>query len=723
MAKKRKISSCFTTVARIFWFGYIAIMIIGAIGTAVFDDDSNNIQLADGFEISSYNIVLDVGEDNKVDVTENITVFFSSNYKHGIYKFTPEWLEYTGKDGKTIKRKSTVNDYMAVGEEYSIDTVKKKKRIKIGSADKYVGEGEKTYRIKYTYDMGSDPYKGFDEFIFHAYGDYWGTEIKNASIVINMPKNIEGSKVNFFMDKYREKNANKYVDYTINGNSIYAKFNQEKYLIEQEKEYCSQEWHVDEYGNCQMPSYYGDEVLDKALTVDIELNEGYFTSGSWNYGFGSFIISLIIFTLTIWNFFRWKKYGKNFPNREETVEFYAPEGYSSAEIGYIYGRGSNKKLTISLIIQLASKGYIRIDEIKKDKSKEIQITNLMIRPTNVSSYEDKVPGREIVIRRLNEVDKTLLEEKELTMMNYLFKNGNEKKLKANIDNFLEVRDSLVNKGFIEVVSDNESKRVAELNKLKNEYEESKKQYEKDMVRYIDDISKMQKLTDLEKEVYDRLFENDNVIILSEHKTFYKAFDDVQRLLKSNLKDLIDDENATKKMMQSIFISLGVLILHLISYCLVEDMDPSWNIIYLLSFSCIFVNVFFTLIMKRKTEYGEDIIARVNGFRDFLNIVEKEKLEELVASNPNYFYNILPYTYVLGLSKKWINKFEDIPVPELDMGTYDFNDLGSFRNIYDNIYYPEPVRSSSGSSSGCSSCGGGCSSCGGGCSSCGGGGSW
>ena len=41
-----------------------------------------------------------------------------------------------------------------------------------------------------------------------------------------------------------------------------------------------------------------------------------------------------------------------------------------------------------------------------------------------------------------------------------------------------------------------------------------------------------------------------------HLDSIKAFDDVERLLKSNLKDLIDDENATKKMMQSIFISLG-----------------------------------------------------------------------------------------------------------------------------------------------------------------------
>lgn len=728
MAKRQK--GCLGCIGSLFqwiWLGYFSIMIIGSIFAGIFSLFSNsgdNTKLADGFDISAYNVVLDVNEDNTIDVTENLTVNFRYSNKHGIYKFTPQWLEYTGKDGETIKRKSTISDYRAIGDEYTIDTVKKKKRIKIGSADEYVGLGEKTYVIKYTYDMGKDPYKGFDELIFHAYGDYWGTEIKNASIEVNMPKNINNAKVNFFLDKYRETNANEFVDYNINGNSIYASFNQEKYYEYQEKEYCSLEYNIDENGNCEMPSYYGNEVLDSSLTIDIELPEGYFVGGSWNYGWGSFILCLIIFGITIWNFIRWKKYGKDFPKRVETVEFYPPENYSSAEIGYIYGKQTNKKLTISLIVELASKGYIKIDEIEKKKKKEIQITNMLIKPKEQLKFDDLVPNRVIKVKKLQLADPTILNKSELTMMTYLFKKGDEKELKTNIEKFLEVRDSLVQKGFIKIVSDNEDTRFDELTKRKEEYELSKKQYEEGNVKYYDTLSKMPTLTHLELEVYNRLFEKEDVIILSEHKTFYKAFNDVETNLKSKLKDLIDDKNATKKMVQSIFISIATLIIYLISYCLVEDMDPNWKIIYYLSFACIFVNIYFTIIMKRKTEYGEEIIAKVKGFRNFLITVEKEKLEALVLENPNYFYNILPYTYVLNISKKWIEKFEDIQIPEVDMGNYDFNDFNSFSHLYNDVYYPEPVRSSSSSrSSGCSSCGGGCSSCGGGCSSCGGGGSW
>ena len=71
--------------------------------------------------------------------------------------------------------------------------------------------------------MGADPYKGFDEFIFHAFGDYWGTEIKNASLEIRMPSttNISG-KIHFFNDKYRKKDITNKVNYYVVGNTIYA---------------------------------------------------------------------------------------------------------------------------------------------------------------------------------------------------------------------------------------------------------------------------------------------------------------------------------------------------------------------------------------------------------------------------------------------------------------------------------------------------------------------
>ncbi len=726
MAKRSSSGLSIGKLIAFFWIGHILLILltsfIGSIGSLFFDEEEAT-KIADGFTIDKYNVVLDVKEDNKIDVTENITINFTNGFKHGIYKFTPRWYKYTSKDGKTIKRKSNIIDYRSIGDPYSLDEVKKKARIKIGSAYDYVGEGPKDYTIKYTYDMGTDPFNGFDELIFHAFGDYWGTPINNASIEVNMPKSIEGYNVNFFTDKYRENNVNDLVDYEIKDNSLIAKFNEEKNYELQLKDYCSKDYN-NKNGECDKEYFeYQYNPLSKSLTVDIELPEGYFTKGSWNYGYGSFITIMIVIALLIWTIVKWYKYGKDFSKREQTVEFYAPDNLSAAEIGYVYNkRQPTKKLTISLIIQLASKGYIKIDELD-DKDKSIEITNLVPTPKKPADFESTLPKRTIVINKLKDADDNL-QPSEKTMMDYLFKKGDNKSLDTNIDKFLEVRDNLVTGGYIEIVSDNEKTRLQGKENEKKLYEEKLNEYNKNLEEHINKVSKLPELTSFEKLVYDRLFDTQDIVLLSAHKTLYKAFDDVNDELKSTFKDKVHDIVATKQIAGAIIRNILIFILAVIAYRYIEDLDPKLNILYYLAFACIFINIFFTIIMKRKTEYGEVITARVKGFRHFLDTAEKEKLESLVSDDPHYFYNILPYTYVLGISKKWIKKFEDIPMPEVDMGSFDYSSDSAYSHIGSDLYRPAPVYTSSGgSSSGCSSCGGGCSSCGGGCSSCGGGGSW
>ncbi len=577
------------------WFTLCLIVVIGIMGNEI---DTTETTEESGYSISKYDVILNVLPNNVIDVTENITVNWNDINHHGIYRFIPEWLEYTDKNDNTIKRKSSVRNLRSSSDPYTVDRVKKKVRIRLGNAYEYVDLGEKTYVIKYTYDMGTDPYKGYDEFIFHAYGDYWNTEIKNASLEIIMPKSLNNPNINFFADKMRQENITEYVNYNIVDNKIYATLNKEKYFQNTNKH------------------------LEKSLTVDIELPEGYFTQGNWNYGYGSVFTSLIIFGLTFFSFLIWFKYGKNYPKVPKTVEFYPPENMNSAEIGYIYAKQTSKKLTISLIIQLASKGIIKIDEIK-DKKKQIKISKVATSDIKYSS-----------------------------------------------------------------------------------------------------------LSILERTVYDKLFRESDETILSENKIIYEAFEYTEINLENKFSDVINDQVSNRKKLNIIIIIIAVIILNTLSYYTIEDMDPSWNILYNLSFLCIFINIIFAMLMKRKTKYGEKITAQVLGFRDFLVTAEKDRLEKLVNENPSYFYDILPYTYVLNVSKKWIDKFENIKMPKIDMGNFEFDSDSSFYDIYDNITFYEDETthkktsnfSHFGNNSG-SSCGGGCSSCGGGCSSCGGGGSW
>ena len=102
----------------IFLVIFILPFIVSALETNDNDDDDTTIAKAKGFTIESYYVELNVKEDNNVNVTEEIVTKWYEKNHHGIYKFTPEWLKYTGKDGKTIKRKSKVSNLKALGEEY-----------------------------------------------------------------------------------------------------------------------------------------------------------------------------------------------------------------------------------------------------------------------------------------------------------------------------------------------------------------------------------------------------------------------------------------------------------------------------------------------------------------------------------------------------------------------------------------------------------------------------
>lgn len=87
-----------------------------------------------------------------------------------------------------------------------------------------------------------------------------------------------------------------------------------------------------------------------------------------------------------------------------------------------------------------------------------------------------------------------------------------------------------------------------------------------------------------------------------------------------------------------------------------------------------VSFILSFFVRRRTDQGHEILQKIEGFKMFLETAEKERLETLVFDDPKYFYNILPYAYVLGVSDKWVKKFEGIAVepPEWYVGSNTFN---------------------------------------------------
>ena len=75
--------------------------------------------------------------------------------------------------------------------------------------------------------------------------------------------------------------------------------------------------------------------------------------------------------------------------------------------------------------------------------------------------------------------------------------------------------------------------------------------------------------------------------------------------------------------------------------------------------CATVGTSVTLINRTKA-YTEQL-NEIVGFKNFIELVEKEKLETMLEEDPEFFYHILPYAQVLGVSDKWEEKFKDITI--------------------------------------------------------------
>ena len=83
---------------------------------------------------------------------------------------------------------------------------------------------------------------------------------------------------------------------------------------------------------------------------------------------------------------------------------------------------------------------------------------------------------------------------------------------------------------------------------------------------------------------------------------------------------------------------------------------------------------FSFFIRKRTDRGHEILQKIVGFRMFLEEAEKERLETLVDENPSYYYDILPYAYVLGVSDAWTKNFEGIVMqpPTWYAGTTTFD---------------------------------------------------
>jgi len=301
---------------------------------------------AENFYIKNYDIDIQVSSNNVYHIKEAIDVYFT-NPSHGIFRTIPTKNTIKRNNGSKYTNSARIENLKAT------DLVSKNRdgnyiKYKMGNPNRKI-TGDQSYLIEYDYILSANSIKQ-NEFYFDLIGTKWNTNINRVNFKIDMPKEFDKNAVGFSMGSYG----------TI-GDFGKVYFESDGFEVS---------------GHTLAPL-----SPNEALSVRISLPEKYFTkrvdTKAYNYILGAFFLAFI--SALFWYF-----NGKDEPIIP-VVNFNPPKGMNSAQMATLYKDGVDSSCTSSLILYLASKGYLKIEEqngiytltkLKEYDKKDIMIKSL-----------------------------------------------------------------------------------------------------------------------------------------------------------------------------------------------------------------------------------------------------------------------------------------------------------------------------------------------------------
>ena len=592
------------------------------------------------FVIDSYDVKIHVNEDNTLDITETLNCWFRQS-RHGIVRTLPVWSYVERQDGSASDKRMKVSD-VSCSDPFDMSKDGVEYAIQIGEADKTFS-GRKEYTISYKCNLGEDPLDGKDEFYYNLIGSEWEVPIGNITFAIEMPKAVEAANMGFFAG-WKKMADDKGID-----------------------------WHLDSAGLRVTGSY--DSVLEagQALTVRMELPEGYFVGA----GFGEELRDWIMYGIPVFfllvAFLLWLRFGKD-DKAPNTVEYYPPDDLNSLETAFLYKGTCDAKDVTSLLIYLANKGYISIENTD-----------------DLPSFYSRKTFR---IAKIRDYDGTNEEEKRF--MQGLFEN------RLPVDGKVTVTSGMLYNRFY-VTTNAILKKMRDQSHVDKVFEKNSG-WKNAMIIVMLIISEVLIcLPPILEFVHPLMLAPAVIPGIAFSAVFALAF------LKKGKGYSKDKGKAINWKDKATMFLTGLALTLLMAWypgemfipVLIEKSFYVWG--YICGILCIFGMILCIIYMPRRTPYGVKMLGRINSFRDFLMGADKAKLEELLAQDPQYFYTILPYAGVLGVSEAWNSDFVELEAEAPEWYAGEYTDTVSFGYFMEcTMRTTERAMSSRPSSSGYSS---------------------
>lgn len=590
----------------------------------------------------NYYVEMYVHENGMVDISHTIDMFFNMKHQGIVVELPTKYIEtdFSSITGSDLDRSKQYNfpirKFESSTHKYEeVDSNSRGVVYRLGTEGVYL-LGEQQFKYSYTIEtMDLRLHNNEQLFFMNILGNRWQFPMERVSYKVEFEKDIGDVPIYVQGGKNSEDQL-----FVRKGNIITGEINQ--------------------------VLYPGD-----AATIVVDVDNQYFKFRNVDFLNLSLFAGVASLVLAV---FLYLKFGRDYP-LVDTVEFSAPAGISSAEMGYIYRGYNESKDVLSLIVYWASKGYLTIEELDESNMK---LT--MIKPLVSANREEE------------------------RVFDALFNKGQDsvetKSLQGSFATTVQFAVSKLSTRFRE----DEAMRVFDTSAKAAQY----------ISFFVIAIPLAMYVGAL---VYksNPLFGNFMLgfiityIVLTVITSIMALVAITQRNTKRSIKVLM----SFIYILVSVVILSAVVITHasfiyaadgaaVVKETIVSTMISPivLTVIYIVAFV-------FALQSDRRTQQGMKWYGQIMGLKRFIETAEVSRLEMLVHETPFIFYDVLPYAYVLGISDTWSSKFESLSIPSPTWySTYNnrpFTPLymntmfvSSMRNVQSSI---TTITTSSGSSKG------------------------
>ena len=545
---------------------------------------------AENFYISSYNVNIDISKSNVYTISEELVLDFTTP-SHGLYFNIPITSQ--------VRRKPLV-DIISVSDNYSTSKNSDYLSLKIGDKDKLI-TGEKSYKIVYTYDLGADNYDSYDEFYYNIIGTSWQTDLYNISFKVTFPESIKDSFISLTSGSYGSTSQN---------NLAYSLSSDGRTIT----------------------GFSSHLRSGEGITLRTELKEGYFVGARVVKDFSITSLLLIFALLVVFILIfimLYKKYGVD----DKLViypRFTPPEGLSPLDVGYLFDSAADNKDFTSMIFFWADKGYLTIEEKKKDN---------------------------FVLHKKSEIvsDKAY----EVALFNALFNKGDEVSVKDVSSSFLTTIEQVVKPQLYKRFSSGEEN----VNDNRAEW------------------------TSRFALILSFVFAVASSVLISLNDISFAIFSLFVALINGVIIRLllwiITKKYYAKRKPFLIFISIVIAFVILINTVLLSliSLASGMKLPYLV-ISALLITLgtlalsLVAIFIRKRSHYGQSTLESLLGYRDFIERAEIDEIKRLSKEDPDFYYHTLSYAIVFGLEKEWSKAFDNLYVQDASwyIGTRSTSDL-------------------------------------------------